>query len=126
VTGVRLDQDRRPCGAQRGDRVVGRVAPDHELHRVAGGRGGQPLPRHHVAAADSDDDIAEPQLDVLGRPCGGDPERLGGAEQVAVERHGPLDVGGVQVRHRGQERHQPSFTGSPPFPDRIRLRRAAS
>jgi hypothetical protein len=115
VAGVRLDEDRRPGGAQRGDRVVGRVAPDHEFHRMAGGRGWPPLPRHYVPAADGDRDVAEPQLDVLGRSRSGDPERLGAAEQVAVERRGPLDVGGVQVRHRRQERHQPSFTGSPPF-----------
>src|ERR1700722_11903353 len=84
-------------GAQRGDRLVGRVAPDHELERVPARRLRQPLRRHLAPARHRDDHVADAQLDVGGGPGGGRTERLRAAEQVAVKGGGRLDVGYIQV-----------------------------
>jgi hypothetical protein len=102
---ARLDHDRNPSGAQRGHRLVGGVAPDHELKRMPGRRRGQALRLHLVPARYRDDHVADAQFHMRGRPGGGRPECLRAAEQVAVERNGRLDVGRVQIGHHGQELH---------------------
>jgi alpha-1,2-mannosyltransferase len=103
---VRLDEHGRPDGTKGGDRLIGRVALQDDLHRVTRIRDRESLPRHGVPAAERDDGVAEPEFQVFGGSLGGSPEGLRAPEQAEVEGERAVHVGRVQVEHDGRERHR--------------------